>query len=75
MLAIRLPGKPFNSSTIIISTADRYINKQIRNALGIAGYSQDIMNDDNIPIELVNMGLEAEKDTFIFMILISSGTV
>jgi hypothetical protein len=61
------PGKPFNSSTIIISTADRNINKQIRKALGFAGYSQDIMNDDNIPIELTNMGLEEGKDTFIFM--------
>lgn len=65
------PGNTFNSSTIIISTADRNINKQIRNALGIAGYSQDIMNDDNIPIDLVNMGLEAGKDTFIFMMRIA----
>ncbi len=65
------PGNAFNSSTIIISTADRNINKQIRTALGIAGYSQDIMNDDNIPIELVNMGLEAGKDTFIFMMRIA----
>lgn len=62
-----VPGKPFNSSTIIISTADRNINKQLRNALSIAGYSSDIMNDDNIPMELVNMGLEAGKDNFIFM--------
>jgi hypothetical protein len=61
------PGKPFNSSTIIISSADRNINKQIIDALGTAGYSQDIMNNDNIPMELVNMGLEAGKDTFIFM--------
>ncbi|MDP4089889.1 MAG: hypothetical protein Q8930_11545 [Bacillota bacterium] len=61
------PGKPFNSSTIIISTADRNINKQIRDALFTAGYSPDIMNDDNIPMELVNMGLEAGKDTFIYM--------
>ncbi len=65
------PGNAFNSSTIIISTADRNINKQIRNSLSIAGYSQDIMNDDNIPIELVNMGLEARKDTFTFMMRIA----
>lgn len=65
------PGKPFNSSTIIVSTADRNINKQIRNALGTAGYSPDIINDDNIPMELVNMGLEAGKDTFIFMMRIA----
>lgn len=61
------PGKPFNSCTIIISTADRNINKQIRDALSTTGYSPDIMNDDNIPMELVNMGLEKGKDTFIYM--------
>ena len=61
------PGEPFNSSSIIISTADRNINKQIRDALSTVGYSTDIMNNDNIPMELVNMGLEAGKDTFIFM--------
>lgn len=65
------PGKPFNSSTIIISTADRNINWQIRDALGTAGYSPDIMNDDNIPMELVNMGLERGKDTFIYMMRIA----
>lgn len=61
------PGKPFNSSTAIVSTADRNINKQIRDALAAAGYSPDIINDDNIPMDLVNMGLEKGKDTFIFM--------
>jgi len=64
-------GNAFNSSTIIVSTADRNINKEIRNALGKSGYSQDIMNDDNIPMELVNMGLEAGKDTFIYMMRIA----
>jgi len=65
------PGSPFNSSTIIVSTADRNINKQIRDALGMAGYSSDIMNNDNIPMDLVNMGLEEGKDTFIFMMRIA----
>ena len=61
------PGKPFNSSTIIISTADRNVNSQVHDALYNAGYSPDIMNNDNIPIELVNMGLEKGKDTFMFI--------
>lgn len=65
------PGNPFNSSTVIVSTADRNINKQIRYALGISGYSPDIINNDNIPMELVNMGLEKGKDTFIFMMRIA----
>ncbi len=60
-------GGPFNSPTIIISTADRNISTRLRNALGTAGYSQNIMNDDNIPIELVNMGLEKGKDNFMFI--------
>lgn len=64
-------GNAFNSSTIIISTADRNINKQMRNTLAIAGYSPNIMNDDNIPMELVNMGLDAGKDTFIYMMRIA----
>ena len=62
-----VPGNPYNSSTVIISTADKNINNQIRIALGIAGYKNDIINNDNIPDELVNMGLEAGKDTFTFM--------
>lgn len=60
-------GNPFNSSTIIISTADQSINKQIRDALTGAGFDLDIMNNDNIPAGLVNMGLEKGKDTFTFL--------
>ncbi len=61
------PGNPFNSSTIIITTADKGINKQMRNALIKSGFSPGIMNDDNIPGRLVNMGLEEGKDTFSFV--------
>lgn len=60
-------GSPFNSSTIIISSADKGVNQQVRDALGVAGYSSQIMNDDNIPMELVNMGLEKGKDTLLFV--------
>lgn len=61
------PGDPYNSSTVIISTADRNINRQMRDALDTAGYNPNIINNDNIPIDLVNMGLEKGKDTFIHM--------
>lgn len=61
------PGEPYTSPTIIISTADRNINHMIRSGLETAGFSSSLMNDDNIPIELVNMGLEAGKDAFIYM--------
>jgi hypothetical protein len=61
------PGNPFNSSTIIITTADRGINKQMRDALVNSGFSPGIINDDNIPMGLTNIGLEKGKDTFSFI--------
>lgn len=61
------PGNSFNSSTIIITTADMRVNGQIRGALSASGFSTDIVNDDNIPAGLVNMGLEKGKDTFLFI--------
>lgn len=64
-------GNPFNSLTIIISTADKNINQQMRYALELAGYSADIMNNDNIPIELVNMGLEKGRDSFVFVMRVA----
>jgi hypothetical protein len=57
-------GNPFNSSTVIITSADQSVNKQIRDALAGAGFDRNAMNNDNIPIDLVNMGLEKGKDTF-----------
>ena len=61
------PGDPFSSNTIIITSADRGINKQMREALIGSGFSPGIMNDDNIPAGLVNIGLEKGKDTFFFL--------
>jgi hypothetical protein len=60
-------GDPFSSSTAIITTADRGINRQVRDALSASGFGQDIVNDDNIPPSLVNMGLEKGNDTFLFI--------
>ncbi|NMF06222.1 hypothetical protein ACUH7Y_19550 [Clostridium beijerinckii] len=57
-------GYPYDSSTIIITTADQYINHQVRKSLIDVGFSSDIMNNDNIPEGLVNLGLERGKDTF-----------
>ena len=66
-----LPGYPFKSSSIIISTADQQINYIIREALNASGYSSKMMNNDNIPAELVNMGLEKGKDTFMFVMRVA----
>ncbi|MCE7791893.1 hypothetical protein K8O68_05595 [Salipaludibacillus sp. CUR1] len=59
-------GNPYSSSTVIITTADRKINEQMRETLEAAGFSPDIMNNDNIPIGMVNMGLEKGRDHFMF---------
>jgi disulfide oxidoreductase YuzD len=61
------PGKPFDTSTIIITTANKRINEHMRDALKDSGFSPGIMNNDNIPIDLVNMGLEKGKDHFSFV--------
>lgn len=60
-------GNPCDSSTIIITTADQEINKQMRDALTDFGFNPGIMNDDIIPMGLVNMGLERGKDHFAFV--------
>lgn len=62
-----IPGKPFDASTIIITSADKRINQHMREALNDSGFSPGIMNNDNIPIDLVNMGLEKGKDHFSFV--------
>ncbi|HHT01529.1 MAG TPA: hypothetical protein GXZ96_02380 [Firmicutes bacterium] len=61
------PGEPFDTTTIIITTANKRINQHMRNALQDSGFCPDIINNDNIPIDLVNMGLEKGKDHFSFV--------
>ncbi len=41
----------------------------MRDALKDSGFSPGIMNNDNIPIDLVNMGLEKGKDHFSFVMM------
>jgi hypothetical protein len=60
-------GNPNSSSTIIITTADKGINNQMRDALRVAGFSWSIINNDNIPLGMANMGLEKGKDHFNFV--------
>jgi hypothetical protein len=60
-------GSPFNQPVIIISTADKGIDRLVRKAAQAAGYSQDIMNTDIIPSSTVNMGLEGAVDLFGFV--------
>ena len=39
----------------------------MRDALNVSGFCHSIMNNDNIPLDLVNMGLEKGKDHFSFV--------
>jgi len=64
-------GNPFNKTAVIISTADKGIDKRIRNAAESAGYSPSIINTDVIPSSILNMGLDNRSDTFAFVIRVN----
>ncbi len=57
----------FNQPVIIISTADKEIDRLVRTAAQNAGYSPNMINTDIIPSAAVNMGLEEEADLFGFV--------
>ena len=59
-------GNSFDKNTVIVSTADRGIDKRVRAAAILAGYSSSIMNTYVIPSPMLNMGLEDNSDTFNF---------
>jgi hypothetical protein len=60
-------GDPFEQYTVLISTADKGVDRRVRDCLASAGFSMDIVNTDVIPSGLVKMGLDAEDDTFTFI--------
>src|SRR4030065_379531 len=49
-------GNPFNQDTIIIITADKGTDQQIRSAAVSAGYSEDIINTYVIPSSIGKLG-------------------
>jgi len=61
-------GNPFDKNTIIVSTADRSIDKRVRAAAISAGYSSSIINSYVIPSPILKMGLQDDSDTFNFFI-------
>jgi hypothetical protein len=63
-----LPGNPFNQTTVIITTADRGINQRIRTAALSAGYSGSIINTQELPSSMLNLGVENTSDTFTILI-------
>jgi hypothetical protein len=62
------PGNPYNQTTIVITTADKGIDRRIRAAAQSAGYSDNITNTQVLPSSMLNMGLENDSDTFLIAI-------
>jgi len=58
------PGNPFNQTTMIVTTADKNIDRRIRTVAQSAGYSDGIINTQVLPSPILNMGLENNSDTF-----------
>jgi hypothetical protein len=63
-----LSGNPFNQTTMIVTTADKGIDRSIRAAAQSAGYSEDVINTQVLPSTILNMGLENDSDTFVMFI-------
>ena len=59
-----LPGNLYNQTIVIVTTADRGIDRRIRAAAQSAGYSDGIINTQVLPSSILNMGLENGSDTF-----------
>lgn len=58
---------PFNQPVMILTTADRGINKRVKDSIISAGYPQEIINDDILPGQILTMGLDRQSDTFSFL--------
>jgi hypothetical protein len=58
------PGNPFNQTTLVITTADKGIDRRIRAAVESAGYPDNITNTLVIPSTMLKMGLEDSSDIF-----------
>ncbi len=61
------PEPFYGSFTIIVTTANQETYNRISAAAQKAKYPGEIINKDVIPLSLVNMGLDKECDTFIFL--------
>lgn len=61
------PEHFYGSFTIIVTTANQETYNRISAAAQKAKYPGEIINKDVIPLSLVNMGLDKECDTFMFL--------
>jgi hypothetical protein len=62
------PGNPFNQTAVVITTADKGIDRRIRAAAQLAGYPDNITNTQVIPSTILSMGLKNSSDTFTIFI-------
>lgn len=60
------PGNPFDKDTIIIITADKGIDRSMRETLKEAGYPENIINTYIVPSSMVKLGTGSEYDTIVF---------
>jgi hypothetical protein len=65
------PGDPFARDTVVITTADRALDAQLRAQLVEAGAPTAILNTDVIPSPLVRMGYDAGADTFLMLLRVA----
>lgn len=61
-------GDPYNQKTVVVTAADRGIDRRIRAAAASAGYSDTIINTQVLPSSMLNMGLEDDSDSFAIFI-------
>lgn len=61
-------GDPFDQTTVIVVTADRGVDQQVRAAAEAAGFSPSIINTDVVPSALVTMGLDANASKFLILL-------
>jgi len=60
-------NRPYNSETVIVTTADKGIDGRVRKAAQKVGIPRRIINTEVIPSSLVRMGLEVEADEFVIL--------
>jgi len=60
-------GNPYDQLTVIITTAHRDTEAQVRQALIAAGYPEAVINTEAIPSSLARLGLQYAADEFSFL--------
>ena len=68
---VRVSGakkNPFLKDVVFILTADQKVERQVRKALHKAGYGDGMINTIVAPQDLVQLGVDSESDSLLFLI-------